>query len=200
MGVRDLLKKYENSGSNVGWFKLANDGDSTLVRFLNTNVDDLEVFEVHKVEVDGFFRAILCKGDNCTMCRGGNRSQLRMWLPMQNMDKTGNPVEIWERGKNDIQSIIGLIDENGNLNERDYKIKRVGKAGDKKTTYQYFYKDKSVRTDLPEKPKILGRYVLELSEQDMQRALDGTLTLKKDDSQKSNGTANNAVSDGTDVF
>lgn len=198
--VRDLLKKFEEKSGKVGWFKLETDGDSALVRFLNTNVDDLEVYEVHKVEIDGYTKAIRCKGENCPMCLAGNRSQLRVWLPLENLDNDG-VVEMWERGKNDIQAIIGLIDENGNLNERDYKIKRTGRKGDKKTTYQYFYKDREVRDDLKEKPAILGRYVIELSERDMMKALNGTLSLQADtDSSAGTGVANQQQVSGTDVF
>lgn len=193
MGVRDLLKKYEDKTAKTGWFGLKNDGDSCLVRMLNTGVEDLDVFEIHKVEIDGYSKAIKCKGDDCVLCNGGNPSMLKIYLPMQNLEADGKPVQIWERGKNDIQTIIGLIDENGELNQRDYKIKRNGKANDKKTTYGYFYKDRIDRDDLPAKPQIIGRIVLDLTEADMVKALNGTLSLSN---ESNTGTSNAGATAG----
>lgn len=59
----ELLNKYENQGTKAGWFSLKDDGDSATVRMLHkgqigTEPDgspkyDLDVLEVHKMDVDG---------------------------------------------------------------------------------------------------------------------------------------------------
>lgn len=60
----ELINKYESQGfSKAGWFSLKDDGDSATVRMLHkgaigTEPDgspkyDLDVYEVHKLDVDG---------------------------------------------------------------------------------------------------------------------------------------------------
>ena len=91
----ELINKYESQGfSKAGWFSLKDDGDSATVRMLHkgaigTEPDgspkyDLDVFEVHKLDVDGSGRdrTVLCKGEGCELCKAGIKSQLRMFLQM----------------------------------------------------------------------------------------------------------------------
>ena len=210
MGLNDLLNKYGNQGnfSKAGWFSLKNDGDTATVRFLHkgqigTEPDgqpkyDLDVFEVHKMDVDGSgkTRSILCKGEECELCKSGNRPQLRIFLQMLNLDEKDEEkqLQLWERGITDIKTLLGIIEEYGDLNARDIKIKRSGKKGDMKTVYQFFPKDKSER-ELPEKQNLIGSLILNLNRDEQIRAIEGRLELKRNNNS---GEADNQ--DGSRVF
>ena len=199
----DLVKKYESQGfSKAGWFALRDDGDTATVRLLHhgevgTEEDgqpkyDLDVFEVHKMDVDGSGRdrTILCKGDECEICRSGNKPSLRMFLQLINLDEKDKDkqLQLWERGITDIKQVLGLCEEYGDLSQRDIKIKRSGAKGSMKTTYQFFPKDKTER-ELPEKQELVGSLILNLNRDDQIRAIEGRLQLNKggnnskDDSQ-----------------
>ena len=189
----DLVKKYENQGfSKAGWFTLADDGDTATVRLLHhgevgTEEDgqpkyDLDVYEVHKMDVDGSGRdrTILCKGEECEICMSGNKPKLRMFLQMLNLDEKDKEkqLQLWERGINDIKQIIGLCEEYGDLSQRDIKIKRSGAKGSMKTTYQFFPKDKTER-ELPEKQELIGSLILNLNRDEQIKAIEGRLQLNR---------------------
>ena len=197
----DLINKYENQGTKAGWFSLKDDGDSATVRMLHkgqigTEPDgapkyDLDVFEVHKMDVDGSGkdRTILCKGDECELCKSGSKAQLRMFLQMINLDEKDKDkqLQLWERGITDIKQVLGIIEEYGDLNARDIKIKRCGAKNSLKTTYQYFPKDKSER-ELPEKQNLVGNLILDLSREDQIKAIEGRLEIKKNNNSAGGAT------------
>ena len=196
----DLIKKYDNVGAKAGWFSLKDDGDSATVRMLHKGQIgteeygspkyDLDVFEVHKLDVDGSGkeRTILCKGENCEICKAGNKSSLRMFLQMINLDEKDKEkqLQLWERGITDIKQILGIIEEYGDLNSRDIKIKRSGAKNSLKTTYQYFPKDKTER-ELPEKQNLVGNLILDLSREDQIKAIEGRLEIKKNNNSSAGG-------------
>lgn len=185
MGLRDLIDKYESAGfTKTGWFSLKNDGDSATVRILIGDANDLEkfVYEVHRVKIDGYDKKVRCLGDGCPLCASGDNPSLRIWIPLKNHDAGADDaeVQVWERGLNDIKKLLSMIEEYGNLNARDFKIKRNGKAGSTSTTYEFFPRDKE-EIDLPEVPQILGRkswYCLDLTADEMKLAMEGKFTLK----------------------
>lgn len=195
--IQALLDKYGNAGFNkTGWFKLKGDGDTASVRLLHKGqigVDengepdyDFPVYEVHKLDVDGSGRdrSVYCKGEGCEICRIGNKPQLRMFLQMINHDEKDEDkkVQVWERGVVDIRNMIGLASEYGDLTKRDIKIKRNGKTGDLKTTYQYFPKDPS-EMDIPEPQNLLGTLILDLDRDDQIRAIEGRYSTGKNDNE-----------------
>lgn len=188
MNLRDLVTKYESQSGKTQWLQLKDDGDSALVRFLHSDEEDLDVFEVHEFEVDGFNQSIKCNGEGCHMCANGNRPKLAMYLQM--LDLEDKEVKVWRRGVSDIKKILDEIAENGDLNKRDYKIKRIGKKGSTNTTYQFYAKDKCER-EMPERKDIQGFLVRVVSNEDMKSIMNGTFTFKKDavdNSTKVSGT------------
>lgn len=209
----ELLNKYENQGTKAGWFSLKDDGDSATVRMLHkgqigTEPDgspkyDLDVMEVHKMDVDGSGRdrTILCKGEDCEICKSGNKPQLRMFLQMLNLDERDKDkqLQLWERGITDIKQVLGIIEEYGDLNARDIKIKRSGAKGSLKTTYQYFPKDKSDR-EIPEKQNLVGTLILDLSKEDQIRAIEGRLTVGNGNGNKGGSHGGGSEQDNSRVF
>lgn len=177
LDLRALVSKYENQNGKTQWLQLKDDGDSVMVRFLHSNEHDLDVFEVHTVEVDGFNQSVECLGDECPLCKAGNKPSLRIWLQM--VDLADNEIKVWSRGVSDIKKILEEIAENGNLNERDYKIKRSGKKGSTKTQYLFYAKDKCER-ELPERKNVKGFLVRTVTHEEAEQILTGTFTFKKD--------------------
>lgn len=211
MGLQDLINKYDNGGlSKTGWFQqLKDDGDTATVRFLHkgeVGVEegtqepkfDFPIYEVHKLDVDGSgkSRTVLCKGEGCELCRAGNKPQLRSFFQMVNLDEKDKDkqVQIWERGLTDIKAFIGLAGEYGDLTQRDIKIKRSGAKGSLKTVYQYFPKDKSKR-EIPEPQNLVGSLILDLSNEDQIKAIEGRLQVKKggDNEESSSGAGASRV-------
>lgn len=213
MGLKDLLTKYENAGnggnfdSKFKWFFLKDDGDTAVVRFLLSDENDILKFtkEIHKVKINGYENKVLCLGDKCEICKNNDEHpSLRIWIPLYNADK--DELQMWERGLNDIKELMNLIEEYGGLDERDYKVKRNGKAKSNKTTYSYFPKDKEERAKLDEYkeeiPNIVGRdykYVLDLTaEQQIEAMNTGEVTWKKNDEENTNSNSN--TDGGEEVF
>lgn len=200
MGLQDLINKYDNGGgfNKAGWFQLKDDGDTATVRLLHKGVVgteagtgepkyDFPIYEVHKLDVDGSGRdrTVLCKGEQCEICRAGHKPSLRMFLQMINLDEKDKDkqVQLWERGLTDIKTMLGLTGEYGDLTQRDIKIRRSGAKGSLKTTYQFFPKDKSER-EIPEPQNLVGNLILDLDREEQIKAIEGRLQLKKGDNNK----------------
>lgn len=206
MGLRALIDKYDNGNfSKTGWFQLKDDGDTATVRLLHhgeVGVKDGEpdydfpIYEVHKLDVDGSGRdrTVLCKGENCELCKAGNKPSLRMFLQMLNLNEKDKDkqVQLWERGLTDIKAMIGLTGEYGDLTQRDIKIKRSGAKGSLKTTYQYFPKDKSER-EIPEPQNLVGSLILDLDKEDQIRAIEGRLQLSKNSNSGEDHSGGNSA-------
>lgn len=216
MGIKDLISKYEGGNfSKTGWFQLKDDGDTAVVRFLDkgevgieANGEpkyDFDIHEVHKMDVDGSGkdRTVLCKGEQCELCKAGNKPSLRMFLQMVNLDETDKEkqLQLWERGVNDIKTILGFCGEYGALNDRNFKIKRNGAKGNLKTTYQYFPQDKSPM-ELPEKQELVGTLILDLTREEQIKAIEGRLETKKatDNADNAGSTSSTAGRAGTRAF
>ena len=203
MGLQALLDKYDNGGfTKTGWFQLKDDGDNATVRLLHkgeVGVEggtgepkfDFPIYEVHKLDVDGSGRdrTVLCKGENCEICKSGNKPQLRMFLQMMNLSEKDpdKQLQLWERGLTDIKTLIGLTGEYGDLTQRDIKIVRSGKKGSLKTTYQFFPKDKSER-DVPEVQNLVGSLILDLNREDQIKAIESRLQLNKGKDNEENNS------------
>lgn len=199
-GLQSLITQYENAGGGdfvkTGWLKgLKDDGDTITGRILlkgKTGTDelgnptyDLPVYEVHQnIEIDGYNRDVNCLGDGCPYCLDGDHPSLKVYIPIKpaTVAEKDPVIQVWKRGLGDIKKILSLIEEYGELNARDWKIKRIGKKGNTKTTYEFYPKDKEV-IDLPETPEILGKkswFVLDLTAEEMVQAKNGNFTLKTD--------------------
>ena len=196
MNLRDLIAKHENNnnGGNkdfpkVKWFNLRNDGDEMVVRFLHKGENDLEAYEVHEVEIDGYKTKVQCAGQGCPLCASLGNPRLRMFAQL--VDAEGNHF-IWERGITDLKNLMALIGEYGDLCDKTYKIKRCGQKGSTNTTYTYMLKG-DCKTPVKDRVKVLGFYVKVLTNEQMIQALNGTLSLRK---ESKNGAPTNQAQAG----
>jgi hypothetical protein len=175
--IREYMKKY--GGRLVDYFVLDDDEATARVRFLHTNDQDLEVYLVHEVEVEGKKRYIRCLEDeSCPLCQDGQRPAIKVFIYL--VDYADQKIKVWERGSTMIEILLGYAEKYGALNTRDYEIARKGKKKDPKTQYMFFPEDQgpygkfdakagkvTEPMDLPERPKTIGRFVLDWSEEEM---------------------------------
>ena len=113
--------------NNVEFFNLNNDGDSAVVRILNTDVSKIEVKNVHSVHIeDGKKKSITCPGDGCPLCKRGDVPKTRLAVHL--WDYTDNKEKIWNRTPNEtfLNSLREVVSNWGNLSECVLKISRSG--------------------------------------------------------------------------
>lgn len=141
-----------NTGSNnrtnsVGFFGLANDGDSAIVRFIHDSVSTFDILSVHPSRVDGKFRNINCIRSakdpigTCPLCAAGEKVVNKIYIHLleYTKDENGNIVaepKVWERSLNYATKLKEYIDNYGPLSDVVCKIVRHGRKGDMQTTYE----------------------------------------------------------------
>lgn len=185
--IRQYMKKY--GGSGVDFFSLKNDNDEAVVRILHEDDQDLLLELVHRVEVKGKEKWVKCLEEGCPFCEAYGRPQLKLFIFLY--DYSDEKIKCWERGVTMVDFLLGFIDKYGPLNNRDYTIQRHGKKGDTKTTYQLFPGDKGPMLDskgdpmeLPERPNHYGRFVLEMTEEEMLEHVEDSLPIQRDRSSR----------------
>lgn len=180
------LKKFEEEqGKSFEYFSLANDKDTSTVRFLYDSVEELDWYVVHEVQINGKKRWLKCTEDSdCPQCRAAQRPKLKLFLQLED-DRSPGELKIWERGQNFIAKIVGLIERYGTLLDRKIEVERDGKAGDKKTKYHLYPLDAEEDFDVEditiEKLQLVGEngFILEKSIEDMEKILNGTFLYQK---------------------
>ena len=164
--------KYHTSGHI--YFSLKDDGHVARVRFMYNNIDDIEGYAVHEVEVDGRKKYVNClreynsRLDDCPFCKAKKFQSAKLFIPLYNIDE--DKVQIWERGKTYFSIISGLFARYSSadtpLVSQVFEIERNGKKGDTATRYGIFpvgQPDDTTLEDLPEVPAILGTQILDKS-------------------------------------
>ena len=182
--------KFASQGNN-DFFFLADDGDVASVRMLYDQPDgsDMDYYLVHEVEIDGKKRYVACNAlsedgnslhtENCPLCQAGYKRLEKLFIQMYIPEE--DAVKTWDRGRNFVQKIQTYINRYGSLVNYPIEIERKGKAGDSNTTYELFVMENDGMTleDFPEKQELLGSFILEVSEEDMQKMIDGTFTVEQ---------------------
>lgn len=167
----EQFDNYPTSNSS-NWFKLADDGDNAKVQFFAKSSNDLDLFSVHKIKVDGKERYVNCPRnyddpiDVCPFCAAGMKTSTIMVLSMYNHD-TGE-INIWTRGRKFKQKLDTLYNEY-DVSNTVFKIIRCGKKGSTDTTYEVIAtKDNPINLDELERPDVFGTFIMEKSPNDME--------------------------------
>jgi len=167
-----------SSGSNSDWFQLKNDRDVARVQFMHDSIDDIEVYSVHRVMVGEKERYVNCLRtyddpiDMCPFCASGMFVEpVRYVVMFQHDDER---VKIWQRGKQFISKLQGLMDRYQPFSQHVFEIERHGVAGDKQTKYEIYSMDRVDPYDLSEVeyPQILGGIILDKTAEEMEIFLD----------------------------
>lgn len=137
----------KNDSSSVGFFKLANDKDEAIVRFMHDDVQSFEILGTHSVQVNGKFRRINCirtpmqPVDNCPICAKGEKIDYRFFIHL--LQYVNNPdgsvsvePKVWERSLSYATKLKEYLNNYGPLSDIVCKIVRHGVAGDMKTDYE----------------------------------------------------------------
>ena len=171
-------KNYQQSGGNTSFFKLQNDGQSAVCRFMFNTMDDLEGYALHEIQLDGKRRLVNCIRtyndpiDNCPFCKANMSIVPKLFIPVYNCD--AQQVQIWERGTAFFKKFIEPCAHNNPLVSGVFKVTRRGKPNDTKTDYDLYPIDKDDTTleDLPEIPHLLGGLILDKTYEEMEEFLD----------------------------
>lgn len=173
------VENYGGSGG-AGYFSLKNDKDTAQVRFMYNNIDDVEGYAVHQVDVDDKKRYVNCLREynqpvsDCPFCEAKNFQLAKLFVPLY--DIKDDKVKIWERGKKFFSKIGSICARYSNptVVSHIFEIERNGKPGDQTTSYEIYETDQDNTTmeDLPEKPELLGGLILDKSKEEMQYYLD----------------------------
>lgn len=136
--------------NNVSFFFLKNNGDSAIVRFMESSITDFNLLSCHPIQLNGKFRQLNClRGandpiDNCPACKANMKTATKFYVRMlQYVPNEQGVIEakpvVWERSLNYASQIRDLIMNYGDLKNCIFKITRNGAAGDMKTTYNIMY-------------------------------------------------------------
>lgn len=163
----DQVEQYKTGGAGGSFFSLQNDKDYETVRLMYNDMNDVELFSVHEIEVNGQTQWVNCLReydepvDNCPLCAAGNRLQVKMWVPLY-MENTGE-VKVWERGRTFVAQIESAARRFSPLVSSTFDIERNGKKGDQNTTYALVKVNGEEKTldQLPPKPQVVGTIVKE---------------------------------------
>lgn len=147
----DFLKK-EQERQEKGNFERGNiqflsnylkeDGSSVYVRFPYTSANDFTFYSLHRINVEGVYRNVLClRNDsdpitNCPLCAKGDKSKDRILVKCIVYVQGEQGIElvpcVWERPAMFAKTLKERLDAFGNA---VYKITRMGQKGDKNTSY-----------------------------------------------------------------
>lgn len=179
MCARFKASEVENYKTSNGgpFFSLANDGDYEQVRLMYNDMNDVELFSVHEIEVNGQTYWVNCNReydeplDKCPLCKEGNKLTVKMWVPLY-IENT-KEVKVWERGRAFVSKLESATRRFTPLVSNIFEIERNGKKGDQQTTYELIHikRDETKLEDLPETPEILGTFVKELTSEQMEEFL-----------------------------
>lgn len=166
------------SGSSSEWFQLKNDGDVARVQFMLNSIDDIPIFSTHRVKIGDKERYVDCLRnpndpiDACPFCAESMPAKAVRFIVMYQHDD--GKVKIWERGRQFISKIQGLINRYNPLEEKVFEIERHGKAGDTGTKYEIYPLDgvEPVNMDEVEAPELEGTLILQKTFEEMEYFLD----------------------------
>lgn len=179
-----MAKFNANEADNYGgqgngsFFGLKNDKDTAVVRFMYNDMEDVEGFSVHEVEIDGKKRYVNCLReynepvDSCPLCAAKYKVIAKLFVSLYDVD--ADEVKVWDRGKTFLSKLSSLCARYNPLVATPFEIERNGKKGDTNTTYETYAMETDDMTldDMPEAPQILGAIVLDKSFEDMEYFLD----------------------------
>lgn len=181
--ARINYEDVDKYGTDSEFLKLQNDGDMVTAQLLISDMDDIDIYVCHNVEVGKWdngnakTRFVNCLRDYddpldvCPLCAAGLKQQVVMMLAM--VDHDDRKIKIWNRGKTFIPKIKNFINRWGDMTQKPVDIIRNGKKGDMSTTYDIQISPcEPIDVSQYTKPKFLGGYILDKKPQEMQTYLD----------------------------
>lgn len=181
--ARINYEDVDKYGTDSEFLKLQNDGDMVTAQLLISDMDDIDIYVCHNVEVGKWdngnakTRFVNCLRDYddpldvCPLCAAGLKQQVVMMLAM--VDHDDRRIKIWNRGKTFIPKIKNFVNRWGDMTQKPVDIIRNGKKGDMSTTYDIqISPSEPIDVSQYTKPEFLGGYILDKKPQEMQTYLD----------------------------
>lgn len=134
---REQMDDYNTGGI---YLSLKDDKDTVQCKILAESVDDIPIYAVHQVKIDGVDREVSClreKGDPlevCPLCAAKDKVKIKIYIPLL----TDDGVKVWVRGKTFYGKLDGISRRNQPFYAWNFEIERNGKAGDQGTTYEIY--------------------------------------------------------------
>lgn len=139
-------ERYDRGQGDFDWFFINKDGGIKHVHFLDTSIDAIDAFSLHRVKfATGKSRWVNClrqKPDDpvdvCPLCANGNKAGIRLFIQFWDVDT--KRIDIWDRGTTIVPALRSLERHlNGNtLDNALVEITRNGARGDTNTTYSFY--------------------------------------------------------------
>ncbi len=141
--MKGLQAIKENFEKSVVYVKLKS-GESIRIRIAVPADEIIGVYE-HTEQIGGQWKSLTCLGKNiCPLCQAGKRASFKAYIPV--IDIGADKVKIFKASKETVRTILGLVEEYGDLTKHDFKVVRQGDGLD--TTYQFFIQAKPADIDL----------------------------------------------------
>lgn len=141
--MKGLQAIKENFEKSVEYVKLKS-GESIRIRIAVPADEIIGVYE-HTEQIGGQWKTLTCLGKNiCPLCQAGKRAAFKAYIPV--IDIGADKVKIFKASKETVRTILGLVEEYGDLTKHDFKVVRQGDGLD--TTYQFFIQAKPADIDL----------------------------------------------------
>ena len=180
----DQVDEYvQSERSTINFFKLQDDGWQAKVRFMYGPNETFQGYSVHNISNEqGRPKYVPCLRelgqplDSCPLCASGSPTVAQFFIPLYVIsvtekingklqpEKPVNEVMIFQRGKQFKGSLDSAIRQSGGtpLVNNIFNIVRNGKAGTTGTTYsvEFISRDNTTLDSLPERPEILGSFLL----------------------------------------
>ena len=179
----DQVDDYvQGERGSISFFKLQDHGFQAKVRFMYGPGETFQGYSVHNIGTDGKNKYVPCLRepgqplDTCPLCNAGMGTQAIFFIPLYvisitkcingrlQQEEEVNQVMVFQRGKTFAGSLASAVRQSAGtpLVSNIFNIVRNGKAGDTQTNYvvEFVNRDNTTLESLPERPEILGSFVL----------------------------------------
>ena len=160
-------REMASKGGNFDFsFLSLKDREVKKVRFLYSNIDEVEAFTTHQITLaDNKKRNVDClRATNepvqkCPLCAIGNKPRARIYLSL--VDEVTHELLVWERSAQFLDELEGYFNRYGDLRDCVFEIERKGTGLD--TKYNIYYIGQNIINDksvLPERADVYGKLIL----------------------------------------
>lgn len=201
----DQVDEYvQSQGEGFTFLKLQDHNWSAKVRFMYGPGETFQGFSVHNISPDPrrpkyvpCLRELGQPLDVCPLCKAGSSVTAQFYIPVYVISITKcingvtqaeepvNQVMLFQRGKTFQGALSSAIRQSAGtpLVNNIFNIVRNGKAQNLDTTYmvEFFSRDNVSLNDLPERPVVLGSYILpEMTFEKMTALINGNTSSTAD--------------------
>lgn len=191
----DEIENYTEKKYDSDWLQLKNDRDSADIQFMYHNIDDLDIFVAHPVEINGSTKYVNCirssyddPVDVCPLCAHGYKTHTQVVLSM--VDVNDKRIKVWQRGPSFLKKLRPYFDNYGDLTDKVFKIERIGVKGDQQTSYELIPLpgDRAIDISQYTKPEFLGSVILDKNADEMEYFINNNQFPQTNNKSNNNST------------